>query len=345
MVFVLLFVVGICLYQVEISKINNYQLDYMSIEKTKSIKGIFTLMVFLSHFAQYVDLNSPLDRPYLLVKDFLGQLVVTMFLFYSGYGVLESIRKKGQDYVDDLPKKRILKVLFDFDLAIILFLIVAYFLGKKYRLTTILLSFIGWTSVGNSNWYIFVILITYIFTYLAFKVSKDNYFLGVTLVLFLSGLYIYLVRDFRPSYSYNTIFCYGLGMLYSLFRDKIENFIFKNKFTYLLSFIVSLGIFILTYKMKNKLWAFQIRAIFFIGLVILISMKISFNNLILNWVGGHLFSIYILQRIPMMILGKVEFVQSRTYLYLVLTAFSTGLIAYIFTKVSKILYNKLILGI
>ena len=31
--------------------------------------------------------------------DYLGQLMVALFLFYSGYGIYEAIKRKGYEYV------------------------------------------------------------------------------------------------------------------------------------------------------------------------------------------------------------------------------------------------------
>ncbi|CAK7082658.1 acyltransferase family protein [Tissierella sp.] len=343
MIFLLFIILGICAYKMKYSTKDNYHLDYMSVEKTTSIKGIFVLLVFLSHFVQYVELNSPFDMPYLAIRSFLGQLVVTMFLFYSGYGILESIKKKKMKYVNEIPKKRILRVLFDFDIAILLFLIVRFILGYKYDIKTIVLSFIGWTSVGNSNWYILVILITYLFTFISFKIFKNKYFMAISCVTVLSGIYVLAVSNFKPSYSYNTIFCYAAGMWFSLYREKIENIVLANNTSYLLSLTISLTLFGFTYLFNNKVIIYQIKSLLFVCLIILVTMKVSFNNFILNWTGKHVFSIYILQRIPMMIFKKSNIISNNTYLYLVLCLLVTIVISHVFDMATRKIYNKILL--
>ena len=67
----------------------------------------------MSHFILY---KIPLQKNWIdsvgvkfITK--LEQLMVTMFLFYSGYGVMESIKRKGDDYIKSFPKKRILTTL------------------------------------------------------------------------------------------------------------------------------------------------------------------------------------------------------------------------------------------
>lgn len=151
-------------------------IDYsLSIPSTTCIKGIFTILIFLSHFCQYINTNNlPYFGPYLFLRSILGQLVVAPFLFYSGYGMMEQIKKRGKAYVDDIPKKRIFKTWFHFALAVVLYLLLSFYLRKGYSLSTIFLSFIGWSSLGNSNWYIFAILVMYICTYVSFMFLNDG---------------------------------------------------------------------------------------------------------------------------------------------------------------------------
>ena len=67
--------------------------DYLSVEQTHTINGIFIIFVFLRHFWQYVDKINSIDTVFDWVNSFLGQTIVTTFMFYSGYGVTVSIWK------------------------------------------------------------------------------------------------------------------------------------------------------------------------------------------------------------------------------------------------------------
>ena len=63
--------------------------DYMSRESTASVNGIFILVVFVSHMKSYVVLPEVLRQ----ATTGLGQLMVAMFLFYSGCGIHK--KKRG----------------------------------------------------------------------------------------------------------------------------------------------------------------------------------------------------------------------------------------------------------
>ena len=78
----------------------------LSKEQTTCINGIFVLFVFLSHFGQY----ETMPWNWLLLG--LGQLMVAPFLFYSGYGIMEQIQRRGIVYIDGMPRKKNIEVLY-----------------------------------------------------------------------------------------------------------------------------------------------------------------------------------------------------------------------------------------
>lgn len=342
-IFVVLFVL-LCIYKIKFApeffeKMGGYNTDYLSIEKTTSVKGIFILLVFFKHIKDYLDINSTIDSYAMLPILLLGQCIVTMFLFYSGYGVMESIKKKGTSYINSIPKIRILGTLYRFDIALMLFLLVGLLLGKTFSFKQILLSLIGWDSLGNSNWYIFVILILYVFSYISFSLFKDNRIKGFIGVLVLSAIYMLAVIIFhiRNFFWCDTVLCYSLGMFYSLYKDRIENFL-KHSTIYfsslILFFIASLALIYCVENGFGKIFDLILMLVFTI-FVLLLTMKISLNNKILNWFGTHLFEIYILQRIPMMIFERIG-LNNSIYLFFVLCFGTTILLAWIY----KIIIDK-----
>ena len=191
----------LCLYKVQLKPTDGqkYMTDYMSVDKTMSIKGIFILLVFFSHFNSYVKFTSPADIEFAAIFTDMGQAMVTMFLFYSGYGVTESIKKKGISYVHKIPVTRILGTYFRFAFAVILFIVVQAFRGYTFPASQYLLSFLGWESVGNSNWYIFVVVIAYFITFLGFELFRDKcrYILSASAVTAGCIAYIFILFFFK----------------------------------------------------------------------------------------------------------------------------------------------------
>ena len=104
------------------------------------------------------------------------------------------------------------------------FFILSLIVGNKYRLIDYLLAPTGWTSLGNSNWFIFVILALYAITAIAFWVKEkllrsDSVLLIPVLTSLLSVcLWIALYVAGKDAYWYNTLLCYGLGMYFALIK-------------------------------------------------------------------------------------------------------------------------------
>lgn len=114
---IILFIVSI--YGCKISTTNN---QYSSRSTTDAVKGIFAIIILLSHSRHYIitpiiettklnsissSFNSCSVSMHLL--DLIGQLMVVMFLLYSGYGIMESYKRKGRCYLKTLLKREFLR--------------------------------------------------------------------------------------------------------------------------------------------------------------------------------------------------------------------------------------------
>ncbi|MBQ3005861.1 MAG: acyltransferase family protein, partial [Clostridia bacterium] len=279
--------------------------DCLSRDVTDSVKGIFIWLVFLSHFASYVTYTSTVDLWGYKISQLLGQLIVACFFFYSGYGICEAYKKRGYSYIKAFPKNRILKTLLHFDIAVLLFLILKLILNQKISLKNTLLSFIGWESLGNSNWYIFVILALYLLTYLSFSIIKNNTLKATFSVTVLSVALIVFLYFTKSSYWYDTLLCYVLGMWISLFKDKILKLVTKNNIVWFLSagtlFILFAVLYLIPYNSGLFFFNTFLLAPVFCLLITIILIKLRISNKPLALSGQYLFEIYILQRIPMIV--------------------------------------------
>ena len=124
MIIYILIIAGLILHHASfrMSGISQY---YISKDGTDAVRGIFILLIMASHFTQYITAYPlPADVFYMRLRTFLGQFVVCMFLFYSGYGVTLSFAEKGDVYRKQFPRKRILRTLLIFDLAVAFYYIV-----------------------------------------------------------------------------------------------------------------------------------------------------------------------------------------------------------------------------
>lgn len=350
MIFFLLLFLLITLKSINIcTNENHFNTNYLSIENTNVIKGIFVILVIFSHSSQYITLDSVYDNPYSSFMKFMGQMIVSVFLFYSGYGIMESLKKKKFSYIKTIPTKRFLKVLINFDIAVLLYLVLNLILGTHYDIKTTILSFIGWENIGNSNWYILAVLVLYILTFISFfpmkwwNDSKSLYIYAAFFTILSIGFVYFEMKMGKQSYYYNTIILYALGIWYSLLKKYIENITFKNDVIY--SAISALLLLLLYLSYDNRasfgIESYSLWAVCFTITLILFSMKISFNNTILSWFGTHIFSVYILQRIPMMILHYFGVTQNHKYFFIVLSIIATICLAHIFDNLTGKMWKRI----
>ena len=313
----------------------------LSVGQTQSIKGIFVVTIFFSHFCSYVTLDGWFDAPMVEYCHWLGQLMVVPFLFYSGYGIFESVKKKGFPYVKDFPKKRILKILLHFDIAVMLFMLYDVFFAPEYlSLSKVLLSLVAWEAVGNSNWFIFAILCAYLFGYVGLLAFKGNLPRAAVFITILCILYVVVVSKFKERYWIDTIMAFPLGCYVSLLKDKL---VIKNQVVWFSLFAVSLCTLIATRiglvptfygRTQTALVAFSL-------LLIFLSMRVKIESKALSWFGAQVFGIYILQRLPMNFGKYLHWNEQNIYLYFLFCFAVTLLLAVAFNKVTAWLDSKL----
>lgn len=313
--------------------------DYLSIKTVKTINGIFVLLVFARHISQYVQFSDFfLDTSFVWLDSFMGQLIVAPFFFYSGYGIMYSLMNKDS-YAKHFFKKRILPLYLQFFFIVSLFLIISLCVDGVNSLTIpkVLLSFIGWESLGNSNWYIFVVFMLYfgvLFSFLFLK--KNHYWIGLIIFTFLSFCLVLFLRITKEPHWWNTLLCFSAGMWFSYFKERID-FQLKQTKKYWLFFIVIFILFaslLVAYKYLSWNILFIPLSISFSCFIVMLSVKFAFNSAVLAFFGSHVFSFYMLQRIPMKLFQNII---SQPY-FLFLVCFAITVIA---SVVFDLLFNKL----
>ena len=328
---------------------DEFNSQYIGKTDTAAIKGAFVVLVFLGHISTYINLGAEFDKPYVELKSHLSQMVVSMFFFYSGFGMMTSIMDKGFDYVKRIPIKRLLIVFLNFVIAICLYLVVDWFLGETFPVSYVMKSFIGLTSVGNSNWYMFTIFIIYIMMFVAYFATakfKNKLSLIIMTALFTAMVVFLVLFEIRKGFDtwwYNTVFLVPFGCWFALFKDTIERLLFKRNALYFLYGTIVLICYFLSYRYRwEGIEVYTLWAMCFTMAVVLITMKVRFGSKGLHWLGDNLFGMYILQRIPMFIFKRVGFAEFDKYLYVVLCFVFTISITYIFNIVFHYIDTKVL---
>ena len=284
--------------------------DYLSLEKSDSVKGIFVIFVFFRHYDQYVELDSIWDQGFSFVNYMLGQMIVVAFLFYSGYGVMCSIEKKGISYVKSLPLQRAFRVWVHYAIAVGLFWIVNLMLGRERSAVKIIGTLLCWDTIGNSTWYIMAIVISYVLAYFSFRFCIGQKKLGaVLLTVFTTGV-IFILMPVRPERYYNTLLCFPLGVWWAIYKKEIDNFLKKGK-NYAIAMALCMAVTVAANGLRNyHVWIYETASLSFVCTGILLTMKLSLKNPLIQYAGNHVFSLFILQRLPMLYLSETTNTQT-----------------------------------
>lgn len=320
---------ALCLYKIKFSA---FREDYMGPEQTTAVKGIFAVFILMSHMSSNLQFDARVDTLTRGIIAMIGQLMVTMFFFYSGYGILEGYRKKA-NYAHGFLKNRFLKVLLHFDLALVLFALMGLILGNRYTATDYLFCWFGWTGIGNSNWFIFDTLVFYLIVYAAMgichKFSKNQTLFCLIATVLCAVFWFILYRVKGPeSWWYNTIFCFPMGLWYSAYQERI-NKLCRKPVLWGIGLVLTAVVFYVLYSSGNEVLYTLCSALFCVVLA-MITMRVRICNPVLTWLGVNSFSIYILQRLPMMLFSKLG-LQSHPYLYVLLVVAVTLPISAAFT--------------
>lgn len=348
MAFVFLLVGILCLYKIKLFKCEADGIghryiydDYMSVNSTTSVKGIFIILIIFSHLYLSMNLDDSIFNViYKKINyNIIDQSVVVMFLFYSGWALMYQKSQKGIEYIKSIPSKRLLKTFLHFDIFILIFLIIQLMLGEKYSVSKIVLSFVGWDNLGNQNWYIFVILLLYLFTYLAFILFGKNDKMSVIAVAVMTAVMVLILYYVKEKWWWDTAMCYPLGMAYYLVHNKVEALLNKKKIYYYIFlaavFVCVVAFLGLYYYAGRNNFVIILKHMAFAIFVLLITMKIRIDNRILNFCGKNLFLLYMTHMLPIIVLQHFG-LESKPLLFIIITWVCTIVLTVVFSYFLKI---------
>ena len=307
----------------------------LTINQSTMIKGIFVLLVFVSHVSQYLDLPGGFTTSsFSFIRSNLGQLVVVPFLFFSGYGVRYSILHKGEEYIRGIPKNRLIRTYLHVVVILLVFLALQLILGTRYTLRQVGMAFILLGDFGNSNWYLFAILCMYAVTWLSFRLVRNQKWACLLCFLF-SGAYFVLLSRWKQRYWYDTVFVYSFGLIFPDLQLVFEKLI-KRTMGWITSCVFLLAVLLVLTKLSfprvvSGLME-NVRAIIFMLLILVFLSRVQIGNTVLKWLGTNVFLCYTLQRLPMIILNHFDVSKTSIPLFVIGSALGTVLLVFLFDK-------------
>ena len=287
----------------------NRDTDYLSIENTVCLKGIFSMFVLMHHlYCLSLSCGTVINTRF----EFMGYLSVAVFFFCTGYGLMGSYISKGKAYIRTFPKNRILQFYCTYLLFTALYLVMYSLLGDKITLTSVAQALIIPNKDDSQTilygWYLQAALILYIAFYFVFlMVSRYRYqLIGFTLAL-LAYCVLCIWLGLSPTW-YQSVFAVLLGMLWHKCGSIVDAKTKKYKLGYVVFlFIVFCCTLLLGRRSLPETIFIPIRmfsALIFVLLVLALIRIIPIRCKLTYWLGEHSLELYALQGVPIVIFKR-----------------------------------------
>ncbi|MBE6787554.1 MAG: acyltransferase [Ruminococcaceae bacterium] len=306
--------------------------EFLSIEKTNTLKGLFAIFVLIHHIGQNTTfLNGTFFQE---VVNSLGYLSVGIFLFLSGYGLFVSYKLKGHEYINNFPKRRLLPFYIQNLILIAIYLIFWEIIGQTLSTRRIVLSFFFGHTVIKYGWYIQATLVLYVLFFIAFKFKPKL----LKITTFILGYVVYfgycLINHFW-SVWYISVLCFAMGIIFA----NINNF--KKQYFALLGIL-----FAVSYVFGNfinndfSIPCKMLSAIAFSIIILEISKRLTFRFNFLNKLSKISFEIYVSQGIFLTLYHSKLIYVKNNFLYIVLVTVSTIFFSIMLNKLFKLILQK-----
>ena len=356
MVFIVPALIVIAFLGVRFQKPKPEENTYLNKSTSYSIRGFFIVLIVATGILKLIEpgtLNR-FDAPLTIfslgttsdqLSISLGGLLFAPFFFYSGYGIYQTFKERGKEYARKIPLQQILRHYLSYFIAWILFAITALALKSPYSISDYLWSAVGLARIGNENWYVFVMIFMYLFSYIALRIADKK--TAVIINIILAVFFLFLLIKFEvPDWCWNTSFAYLFGVLYAYFKERIERVAFKNRINRWLLLFISFGLLLISLYLVNLIpfgdfqaFMFSLPTLFFCLMIVFFTMIFKMNNRILNFLGKNSFWIYLLYLLPFIWLRNVNFIYSNKYLLIITALVLTILLAFVFNKVFNYFWN------
>lgn len=162
----------LAIFGIKFAGFSKFNDDFMSLNKTKALRGIAAVGVILHHISQQQIFQKTNTLSFFRE---IGIYFVAIFFFCSGYGLIKSFMTK-ENYFKGFIKNRILKTLVvPFYINTILYVLVFFFVLKfQYPLAQWICGALGIFMINDYAWFPIVLTLLYFAFYFIYKNIKNR---------------------------------------------------------------------------------------------------------------------------------------------------------------------------
>lgn len=324
--------------------------DYLSIEKCNCLRGMLAVFIVLHHMSEKI------SGGYLFPQlQHLGYLIVAVFFFLSGYGLMVSYQKKGEAYFKGYWKNRIGYLLVVYLIVSVIYLIYFNIVGQSIGLIQFAKSFISGYPTATFSWYIIVQLLFYVIFLFVFSICKrfNNGLKILTLMALTLAMMIGFYYAGYDSFWYLSDIAFVIGVIYAKYRDKIDSVLSKNIIMYLVALVFCFGgfaVFSIVPSIAARLgfeadliyWISRnISSSFFALIIVVTFYKLNLKSKIWAFLGGISLEIYLFHGMMINIFKSIISNEILWIITVILTSVAVAFIASLANKqISKLIKGK-----
>ena len=200
-------------------------------ESFQILPGFLVTGIMLYHLVQKID-------PALPLYDFAA-MIVTMFFFLVGYGLIHSFESQREYYLKDFFSNKIFDLVMPCIAAIGLFQFILWLEGHSFSWTSIILGL----SKGDTHeilpycWYVIAALYFNLCFYFVFRYLTKTILVGLCLLVGFTVIWVLSMIGLGfPASWYKTVLAVNVGMFWKYFDKRIV-FVIQSKTTAVTSFV------------------------------------------------------------------------------------------------------------
>lgn len=294
-----MFVLGlvILVFGMKITREETINKDYLSVRHCNAVRGYFSLMPLLVHIANCIQYNE--FTGWFTTN---GNAIVGGFFFFTGFGLMKQyVHKEGYD--KGFLLKRLPKVLIPYIIMTFVYWVADFiFLGFLYPVSGIFHAIACGVPIVTYSWYIIHVLAFYVLFFVLMKLCKKHYLLmvlgGVVYYILTAALFVH--RGFGMHW-YQTSLALPIGMAFAVYEEKIYKFM--SKYYYYVALAVLAVTFVVYeyglggfYKLFPEDYSIHNVCVstLMVICIIVVMMKITFDNKVLQFLGKISFEIYLI---------------------------------------------------
>jgi peptidoglycan/LPS O-acetylase OafA/YrhL len=282
--------------------------DALSISQGNSVKGIAALLLVVVHIREVLDV-MPISYKILATG---GYLFVSIFFFYSGYGITKKQRSDGNYVSERLPKRILYLLELTVGSEILYYCVYVAAFGREIELLDALKCITGITALNGALWTVTAMLIIQACIWMLEKVGfLRNYkyrYTVMSVIGVIAYIAITLLRGRRGAWEMQSCFAFSLGCLFAEAENQMRETAQKQKFLFAAVFVIAfIAPYISEFLLRKDVLIVRVvfgtlASLTFILLMVSILEQVKIGNRVTRYFGSMFTEIYIFHGIVLKVL-------------------------------------------